>query len=140
MKFSIFLTVTILALVLTTTALASGDSDTASQEQAAAAVGEAQPGIAIALCTQVTKTGSCDTYQGRAYCNTTGGVGTLSCPTGYHHVSSSSTPKPCVPAGAACTRTINCCLDEDTEVEPLSALSVNPSMELCSGPAAQAVR
>lgn len=129
MRFSTFLTLTMLSLVTASVALAAGDAETSGQAQAAATVGEAQPGIAIALCTQVTKTGSCDTYQGRAYCNTTGGVGTLSCPTGYHHVSSSSTPNPCVPAGAACTRTINCCLDEDTAVEPLSFLAPMPLTE-----------
>jgi hypothetical protein len=30
-------------------------------------------------------------------------------------VSSSSTPDPCLPLGGACTRTINCCLDEATD-------------------------
>jgi hypothetical protein len=70
------------------------------------------------LCTQVSKTGTCDTYQGSAYCITTNGVGTLSCPAGYHHVSSSSSPDPCVPAGAACTRTINCCKDGAAPTEP----------------------
>ncbi len=140
MKFRIFLMVAILTLVATGTVLATGEAEAPGQEPTAAAVGEAQPGIAIALCTQVTKTGSCDTYQGRAYCNTTGGVGTLSCPTGYHHVSSSSTPKPCIPAGAACTRTINCCLDEDTDVEPLSVFSATAPREACSSQTSQAVR
>jgi hypothetical protein len=142
MKFRIFLMVAMVAMVTflaTGTALAT--TETAATSVDVEQVAEtARPGVAVMFCTQVQKTGTCDTYQGQVYCNTTGGVGTLSCPTGYHHVSSSSTPNPCLPLGGACTRTINCCLDQDTDVEPLSALSANPSMKSCSGQAAQAVR
>jgi hypothetical protein len=50
---------------------------------------------AAAVCTHVSKDGVCDRYQGVAYCRT----GPISCPDGYSHMSSSSTPNPCVPEG-----------------------------------------
>jgi hypothetical protein len=66
------------------------------------------------FCTTVSKTGTCKIrYGGITYCSTIGGTGTETCPPGTRHVGASDSPRPCLPVGGPCTRTILCCIDEN---------------------------
>jgi hypothetical protein len=78
-----------------------------------AAIPAPAPAPAPAYCTHVEKTGVCSTRFGIPYCFTGNGVGTLTCPDGMSHQSSSAAPDPCMPAGATCVRKVYCCADED---------------------------
>lgn len=94
-----------LPLVLAAGALVAGSWAVLAPVTPAAAGAEAM------LCTRVVENGTCVVRYGPiTYCHTVGGTG---CPTGTHFVSASDSPRPCMPVGGPCTRTFNCCLDEN---------------------------